>query len=76
MTDRELLERAAKAYWADEIDDVCSIRWLEADQAVGYTHGDNQNHNGDDQEFVWNPQEHGRREAAGAAEAEALRGVF
>ena len=55
MTDRELLERAARAYWGDEIDDVCSIRWLETDQAIGYTHGDNQDHNGEDREFVWNP---------------------
>lgn len=53
--DRELLEWAAKAYWGDEIDDVCSIRWLEEDQAIGYTHGDNQDHNGEDREFVWNP---------------------
>lgn len=55
MTDRELLERAARAYWGDEIDDVCSIRWLETDHAIGYTHGDNQDHNGEDREFVWNP---------------------
>lgn len=55
MSDRELLELAAKAYWGDEIDDVCSIRWLEQDQAIGYTHGDNQDHNGQDREFVWNP---------------------
>lgn len=54
-SDRELLELAAKAYWGDEIDDVCSIRWLEQDQAIGYTHGDNQDHNGQDREFVWNP---------------------
>lgn len=55
MTDRELLEMAAKAYWGDEIDDVCSIRWLDADQAIGYTHGDNQDHNGQDVEWCWNP---------------------
>jgi len=53
--DKELLELAAKAYWGDEIDDVCSIRWLDADQAIGYTHADNQDHNGQDQEYVWNP---------------------
>ena len=58
MTDRELLERAALAYWGDEIDDVCSIRWLETDQAIGYTHGDNQDHNGIDLELVWNPLDH------------------
>lgn len=55
MTDRELLEAAAKAFWGKEIDDVCSVRWLEADQAIGYTHGDNQDHNGVDREFVWSP---------------------
>ena len=54
-TDRELLEAAATSYWGEEVDDVCSIRWLEADQAIGYTHGDNQDHNGQDREFVWNP---------------------
>ncbi len=54
-TDRELLELAAKAFWGEEIDDVCSVRWLEEDQAIGYTHGENQDHNGLDQEFVWNP---------------------
>lgn len=54
-TDRELLELAAKAYWGTEIDDVCSVRWLEEEQAVGYTHADNQDHNGCDVELVWNP---------------------
>ena len=55
MTDREMLELAAKAYWGDEIDDVCSIRWLDEDQVIGYTHGDNQDHNGRDIEWCWNP---------------------
>jgi hypothetical protein len=55
MTEKELLEAAAKAYWGDEIDDVCSIRWLEADQAIGYTHADNQDHNGQDVELLWDP---------------------
>jgi hypothetical protein len=55
LTDRELLEAAAKAYWGDEIDDVCSVRWLEDDQAIGFTHGDNQDHNGQDRQFGWNP---------------------
>lgn len=56
-TDRELLELAAKAFWGEEIDDVCSVRWLEEDQAIGYTHAENQDHNGIDQEFLWNPLE-------------------
>lgn len=56
-TDRELLELAAKAYWGDEIDDVCSIRWLEIDQCIGYTHGENQDHNGQDVELCWNPRD-------------------
>ena len=55
MTDRELLELAAMAYWGSEIDDVCSIRWLEEDQCIGYTHADNQDHNGNDVELCWNP---------------------
>jgi hypothetical protein len=55
MTDRELLVLAAKAYWDDEIDDVCSVEWSEADQAIAYTHADNQDHNGADQTFIWNP---------------------
>lgn len=55
MTDRELLELAALAYWGAEIDDVCSVCWLEEEQAVGYTHADNQDHNGCDVELVWNP---------------------
>jgi hypothetical protein len=54
-SDRELLEMAAKAFWDSEIDDVCSIRWLDAEQAIGYTHGDNQDHNGRDVELCWNP---------------------
>lgn len=57
-TDRELLELAAKAYWADEIDDV-SIRWSEQDEAILYIHADNQDHNGNDREFVWNPRYNG-----------------
>lgn len=55
MDDRELLELAAKAYWGDEIDDVCSVRWLDYDQCIGYTHGDNQDHNGTDVELRWDP---------------------
>lgn len=57
MTDRELLELAAKAYWGEEIDDVCSVRWSENDNAIVYMHGDNQDHNGRDVELCWNPLE-------------------
>lgn len=57
MTDRELLELAAKAYWGAEIDDTCSVRWSENDDAIVYMHGDNQDHNGRDVELVWNPLE-------------------
>jgi hypothetical protein len=57
MEDRELLELAAKAYWSDEIDDVCSIEWSEIDQTIAYTHADNQDHNGVDQTYLWNPLE-------------------
>ena len=53
--DRELLEMAAKAFWGDEIDDVCSVRWLDKDECIGYMHGDNQDHNGCDIELCWNP---------------------
>ena len=55
MTDKELLELAAKAYWSDEIGDVCDIEWSENDQAIVYTHGENQDHNGIDQTYLWNP---------------------
>jgi len=56
-TDRELLDLAAKAYWGDEIDDVCSIRWSDADNCILYMHSDNQDHNGLDVELRWNPLE-------------------
>lgn len=55
MDDRELLELAARAYWGDEIDDVCNIEWSEEDQAIAYTHADNQDHNGNDRTFLWSP---------------------
>lgn len=55
MADRELLELAARAYWGDEIDDVCAIEWDDADQCIAYTHADNQDHNGNDRAFLWNP---------------------
>ena len=55
MRDRELLEMAAKAYWGDEIDDVVWLRWSDEDQSIAFTHGDNQDHNGNDRELLWNP---------------------
>jgi len=55
MTDRELLEAAARVYWPAGSD--VSIRWLELDQAIGYIDADNQDHNGQDRERVWNPLE-------------------
>lgn len=54
-TDRELLELAAKAYWAGEIDDVMSFHWDGQEAAIVYTHADNQDHNGNDVELLWNP---------------------
>jgi len=56
MDDRQLLEAAARAFWGDEIDDVCSICWSDAD-GILYTHADNQDHNGRDVEYRWNPLE-------------------
>ena len=55
MTDREILEFAAKAYWADEIDDVVSIKWIDSDGCIEFTHADNQDHNGRDVGVLWNP---------------------
>jgi hypothetical protein len=55
MEQREMLELAALAFWGDEIDDVCSIRWLDAEGCIGYTHADNQDHNGHDVELCWEP---------------------
>lgn len=52
MTDRELLEAAAKAFWAD---DEVSTRFDEREDGLLYIHADNQDHNGSDREFVWNP---------------------
>lgn len=57
MTDRELLEMAAKAYWGEEIDDVVSVEWGDMDNAILYTHADNQDHNGMDRAYCWNPLE-------------------
>ena len=55
MTDRELLELAAKAYWGSEINDICSVEWSELDQSIAYTHAGNQDHNGNDCTYIWNP---------------------
>jgi predicted molibdopterin-dependent oxidoreductase YjgC len=55
--DRELLEAAAKAFWGDEIDDVVSVEWGEQDESILYTHGENQDHNGRDRTYRWNPLE-------------------
>ena len=57
MTDKELLELAAKAYWIGEIDDVVSIKWSESEQAIAYIHGENQDYNGYDVTLLWNPLE-------------------
>lgn len=53
--DRELLELAAKAYWAGEIDDVVSVEWNDESQSIIYTHPSNQDHNGNDWALLWNP---------------------
>ena len=55
MTLREQLEYAARAYWGDEIDDVVSVEWGELENEILYTHADNQNHNGQDVAYCWNP---------------------
>ncbi len=56
MEDRELLELAAKANWAREVaDDEISLRYCEINDGILYLHADNQDHNGHDREFVWNP---------------------
>jgi hypothetical protein len=57
MSDRELLEAAARAFWAGEIDDVVSIEWGTQDDCILYTHADNQDHNGHDRAFRWDPLE-------------------
>lgn len=54
MTDRQLLEMAALAMWADELGDV-GIRWSESEEAILYLHADNQDHNGADREYRWHP---------------------
>ena len=54
MNDRELLEMAAKAYWAEELDDM-SFRWCENEGCILYIHAENQDHNGADRELRWDP---------------------
>lgn len=56
MNDKELLELAAKANWRQELaDDEVMFRYSERDNGMLYIHADNQDHNGLDREFVWNP---------------------
>ena len=55
MTDRELLELAAKAYWGEQIGDVVWVEWSDNDNAILYTHCENQDHNGQDVTLCWNP---------------------
>lgn len=55
MDDKTLLERAARAYWAGELGDVVSFEWSDADNCILYTHAQNQDHNGQDRTFTWNP---------------------
>ncbi len=52
--DRELLELAAKANWSEDLEDM-SIRWGDLDGCILYIHADNQDHNGIDREFRWDP---------------------
>ena len=54
---REDYEMAAKAYWGAEADDVMSFYWDEGEQSIVYIHADNQDHNGNDVELLWNPPE-------------------
>jgi len=55
MDDKTLLERAARSYWAGEIDDVMSFYWSEQEDTIVYIHADNQDHNGNDVELLWLP---------------------
>ena len=56
MTDRELLELAAKAYFHKEVEDgICSFWWDEKENAIVYINGENQDHNGNDVELLWIP---------------------
>lgn len=55
MTDREMLELAAKAYFGNEIDDVVSVDWCDSDECIEFAHADNQDHNGNDVWVLWDP---------------------
>ncbi|OMQ52651.1 hypothetical protein [Burkholderia pseudomallei] len=56
MTDRELLELAAKANWHSEVEGgTVSFHYCDHEEAVVYIAGENQDHNGSDVELVWNP---------------------
>jgi hypothetical protein len=56
QSDRELLELAANAFWRQDLaDDEVSLRYSEQDEGMLYLHAENQDHNGHDREFVWNP---------------------
>lgn len=58
MTDRELLELAARANWMHELaNEEVSFRYDEKEGGILYIHADNQGHNGLDREFLWNPLE-------------------
>jgi hypothetical protein len=60
--DREPLELAAKAFWSQELaDDEVTLRYSESDEGVLYLHADNQDHEGRDREFVWNPLHNGHQ---------------
>lgn len=50
LTDRELLERAARAYWGEEIDDVMSYWWGESEQSIVFIYA-----NGNEVELLWRP---------------------
>ncbi|VFR32407.1 hypothetical protein BER2_1681 [plant metagenome] len=57
-TDKELLLLAAHANWAEDVkNDEVGIRYCEREEAILYLHADNQDHNGVDREFRWNPLE-------------------
>ena len=54
MTDRQLLEMAAKSYWADT---EVSWKYSEEDDGIAYLDAANQDHNGQDVWLIWNPRD-------------------